>query len=438
MATREKGKSPFHPGQPVPPELFVGRKEQMERVLRRGAAQVAAGKPVSMYVQGEYGIGKSSIANYVQRAAEQEYKLLRVYVNLGGAESIDDFAERVLEAVVRSGGRNQSASEKLKNWLGKYVGKQQLFGFSINLEALKADVPGLTTPGQMLEFLRETLARMGDSANGVFLALDELNGIVNNPQFAHFVKGLVEENAMANPPLPLLLMLCGVEERRRTMIHHHPPVDRIFDVVEIEKMTEGEMTEFFQRSFREADIQITPEAMKAFTRYSAGFPKIMHVIGDEAYFLDSDGVIDQSEAMIAVVRAADEVGRKFVDQQVYRALKSPDYHSILQKIASHGPTGDGFKKRDIEAGLTTAEKNKFGNFLQRMKKLNVLRSGDAAGDYVFNLQMVRLYIWLESLNRPNHVATEGAKLGSPKLPSGAKAKPVSEIPSGPAPPDASS
>jgi len=61
-----KGKSPFYPGQPVPVDLFRGRQQQIERILTRGAAQVAAGKPVTMYVEGEYGIGKSSIAAYAQ------------------------------------------------------------------------------------------------------------------------------------------------------------------------------------------------------------------------------------------------------------------------------------------------------------------------------------------------------------------------------------
>ena len=107
--------------------------------------------------------------------------------------------------------------------------------------------------------------------------------------------------------------------------------------------------------------------------------------------------------MDAVVNAAEEVGRKYVDQQVYKALRSPDYHSILQKIASHGPSGDGFTKKDVADGLTTAEQKKLGNFLQRMKKLNVIRSGDSAGEYVFNVQMVRLYIWLKSIDRASPV-----------------------------------
>ncbi len=419
MASREKGKSPFHPGQPIPAELFVGRKLQIDRILQRGAAQVAAGKPVAMFVQGEYGIGKSSIANYAQRVAEQKYKLLRVSVNLGGAKDIEDLAGRVLEAVVRAGETNVSTAERVKGWLGKYVGKQQLLGLTLNLEALKADTPSLSTPGQMLAFLRETLVRMGDAAGGVFLVLDELNGIVNNPHFAHFIKGFVEENAMATTPLPLLLMLCGVEERRRAMIQCHPPIDRIFDIVEIEKMDRGEMKEFFERSFREADMAVDAKAMDALITYSAGFPKIMHVVGDEAYYLDQDGTLDYTEAMDAVVSAAEEVGRKYVDQQVYKALRSLDYQSILQKIAGLGPSGDSFFKRDVADGLTPAELKKLGNFLQRMKKLNVIRSGDSAGEYVFNVQMVRLYIWLKSFVK---VLTAVPTVSPDSLPPVAKVK----------------
>ena len=58
MARPLKGKSPFYPGQPVPRELFVGRLSQINRIVERGLAQVSAGKPNTMYVQGEYGIGK--------------------------------------------------------------------------------------------------------------------------------------------------------------------------------------------------------------------------------------------------------------------------------------------------------------------------------------------------------------------------------------------
>lgn len=61
-AERNKGRSPFCPGQPVPVELFVGRRDQLKRIGQRGAAQTEQGKPTAFFVEGEYGIGKSSPA----------------------------------------------------------------------------------------------------------------------------------------------------------------------------------------------------------------------------------------------------------------------------------------------------------------------------------------------------------------------------------------
>ena len=404
-ADMSKGKSPFYPGQPVPVELFVGRAKQIDRIMNRAVAQVSAGKPIAVFVQGEYGIGKSSIAGFVQWLAEKHEALHGIYAPLGGARELSDVAVTVLEATLRSGAFDPKRSEKVRNWLAKYIGRQELFGFTLNAEALRKDAPSLATPFGMLGFLTETVERLKDDGiKGIFLVLDEINGITENPQFANFIKGLVDTNAMSSKPLPLLLMLCGVEERRRQMIQKHQPVDRIFDVIEIESMDVKEMEAFFQRAFDSVSMPVEPSAMSILTQYSAGFPKIMHLVGDAAFWIDRDGIIKQADALTAVFLAAEEVGKKYVDQQVYRALRIPDYKSILAKIGKMDPDTMSFKKADVASGLTESEKKKFNNFLQKMKSLNVLRSGDVPGEYIFNVRMVRLYIWLQSLEEKNRQA----------------------------------
>lgn len=102
MVASSKGKSPFYPGQPVPIELFVGRTAQIERMMIRGAGQVAVGKPVAMFIQGEYGIGKSSIASYVMLRAEQEYGLFGIYTPLGGVDTLEGLGQAVLESTIRA------------------------------------------------------------------------------------------------------------------------------------------------------------------------------------------------------------------------------------------------------------------------------------------------------------------------------------------------
>ncbi|MBN1818497.1 MAG: hypothetical protein JW828_14135 [Sedimentisphaerales bacterium] len=274
------------------------------------------GKPVAVFIQGEYGIGKSSITGYLQALAEKQYQLHPIYTPLGGAEMIEDLAQKVLEATLRSGALIPQRAEKLTHWLAKYIGEQSLFGFTIRADALQQDAPSIASG--MLPFLNEVYARLRDTGiTGIFLALDEINGITRNPKFAHFIKGLVDANALANPPLPLLLVLCGVQDRRREMIEHHEPIERIFDVVEIDPLRPNEVSDFFNRAFSSVNLRIEDDALKSMVHYSAGFPKIMHLVGDAAYWRDMDGVVDYQDAIDAVYMAADEVGKKFVDQQVF-------------------------------------------------------------------------------------------------------------------------
>ena len=386
----DKGQSPFYPGQPVPVELFVGRQDQLDRIIKRGVGQVERGKPISIFVQGEYGIGKTSIARYVQFLAAEKHGLLPIYVSLSPSQSPDDLAARIIEGAMHSGQLHPSRGDKIKTWLAKYIGKQELFGFSMNLEALRSDASKIASVHGLLDFLRQALEKSAD-ANGVFLVLDEINGLANQPWFAQMIKSLVDTNALAAKPLPLLLMICGTEEKRRRMIENHQPVERIFDVIDIEPLSDDEMREFFQRAFELAGTKVLDDAMHTLTFYSAGFPKVMHLIGDRVYWTDQDLVIDADDALTAVIEAAEDFGRKYVDRQVLAALRSQDYRSILSKITSD----IRFLKQDVEQGLDDSERKKFNNFLQKMKSLNVLRSGNVKGEYLFNMGLVRLYLSMQ-------------------------------------------
>ncbi len=390
-----KSSSPFFPGHPVPVEFFIGRDAQVRRILDRGAAQVAVGKPVSIFVEGEYGIGKSSLVTFTQRLAEREQKLLPIYVTLGGCKSMDDVATRIVESTLTSGGHESTKGEKLRHWLAKYVGEQELFGFKVNLQNLKADAPNFSSPQGMLSFFREALQRLeGEGVRGVFLVLDEINGIASDPAFSAFLKSLVDLNGVNAQPVPILLAICGTEDKRREMISRHEPVDRIFDIVHVDAMSKEEMDLFYVSTFKKVGMSVEGSAQIFLRLFSAGLPKIMQMLGDSAFWIDKDGVIDVADVLDAANATAEDVGRKFVDQQVYNALRSAQYQAILDIIGKQSPLSTSFFRADVMAGLTSGQKGVFDNFLRRMVDLNVIRRGDLSGEYVFNVLMVRYYIYL--------------------------------------------
>lgn len=401
MSAMIKNASPFSPAKPVLPEFFVGRQLQIQRIMQRGVGQVAGGKPMAVFVEGEYGIGKSSIAHLIRWLAYREHGMFGIYAPLGGARNLTDVAEIILEQAVRTGVLDPTRWETLRNFLAKYVGNQQasLFGFDLNLniEALKADAPNLASHFGLLSFLGDVFGRLpSPGCKGIVLILDEINGIASDPQFSMFLKSLWDSNALSPKPLPLLLMLCGTKDRRFEMMQQHEPVERIFDLVQVDSLSKPEMEDFFRKAFDAARMTIAQDALDVMAKYSAGFPRIMHLVGDAAYWLDNDGAVSSDDALGAVIDAAEELGRKFVDAQVYQALQSRDYHSILQKIGKLSPDSTVFRREEVVGGLTDPERKKFDNFVSRMKTLNVVRQGSVRGEYEFTMRMVRLYIWIKS------------------------------------------
>ena len=388
MTKERKGQSPFYPGQPVPVEFFVGRSKEIERI-KRAAVQVAAGKPQAVFITGEYGIGKSSLARFVRVVIDDTPGLIGFHVLLGGANSLSDISTATVQTIASSSQTKPKMGDKIREALADYIGEQSLFGvFQLHLEKLRKDAPDIAKG--YLPFLRKIYEQVKDEYKGIVLIFDEINGMASKPSFGSFLKSLVDENALSDNPLPLLLILCGTDERHREIIENHRPVERIFEIAHIDTMSNSEMHSFFNLTFGKVNMQVDEGAMSLLCDFSGGFPKLMHLLGDAAFWISEEKSVDENEAFDAVLAAAEDVGRKFVDKQVYSALRSKDYRNILNKVSRSG-LGTVFKKSDIEKGLSKDEKKKFNNFLQRMKRLKVLSSGEELGEYVFRDRLTRLY-----------------------------------------------
>jgi hypothetical protein len=244
--------------------------------------------------------------------------------------------------------------------------------------------------------------KIRDDKKGVLLVLDDINGITASPEFAHFLKSMVDEIATRQKTLPLLLLLAGVLERRDEMIKNQESIGRIFAIIEIKPFSREETDEFYQRAFNAEGVTVDEEALALLYRYSGGLPMLLHEVGDAVFWADSDNRITKNDALSGIIEAADIVGKKYLDRQVYRAIRSDRYRSILQKIVKPDLTMR-FVRKDIAKRLTDDEKRVLDNFLGRMKDLAVVRSGEHAGEYVFVNNLFRLYMALESVSKQNKV-----------------------------------
>ena len=133
---------------------------------------------------------------------------------------------------------DKNITDEFKSFFKKYI-KETGLGFpgfvNIKFQATDKELEDLTS--NFLPIIVQTLETIHKhSKTGLFLVLDDLNGITKLPEFAHFLKSTVDTIAINYKNLPLFMMLIGVEERRNDLIAIQPSAGRIFDIIKLERL----------------------------------------------------------------------------------------------------------------------------------------------------------------------------------------------------------
>lgn len=385
--------SPFTPGIPVPPDFFVGRGNEVTALVEKAGA-VAAGRLERVFLVGERGIGKSSLAHYAALVAEERHRLLSLHVFLGGVTALEEMAHRVFERLLKDS-IERPWHQQVREFLGNHVRQVGLFGITLEFGATPQELRHLVN--DFVPALRNLLKALGEEKKGLMLILDDLNGLASSAEFAHWLKSQVDEMSIARESVPLLLVLIGLPERRSQLIRLQPSLARIFDLVEVGTLADQETREFFGRAFEKVNIKTAQDALNMLCRFSGGFPALAHEIGDATFKADSDGVVNLPDAFAGVLAAADVIGRKYIEPAVYDAIRSARYRSILMKLARR-PFEPEFTRKQAVASLDAPEKRVFDNFLEKMKRLGVMKTARelGPGGYRFANELYYLFFWLEA------------------------------------------
>lgn len=381
--------SPFMPGRPVTPELFVGRQKELDRLKRLVLQSFRQQRVECAFVTGDRGIGKSSVAQMLAAQVEFLWNGYSVHSYLGlRAKSLEDAIERIVTDLLARA-RQQGWWERAKSLLGKFVEKAEfgLFGTTIRLNLAPEERRQLAF--DFLAILTDLLTQATQENRGWLLILDDLTGIAPSSEFALFIKSLVDSLATSRQPAPFCLILVGLPERRDEMMRNQPSIARIFDVIVLNRLEDEFVSEFFRKAFEEqAGMKIAEEALDAMVKASGGYPALMHEVGDAVFWANNDDFIDFTDASKGLIDAAEQVGRKYLDRQVYEALRSERYRELLRKcaqIAFNSPDGR-IRRRDLSGA---------DNFLRRMIDLSVLKR-ISSGEYRFANELYMLYALMEA------------------------------------------
>jgi len=388
--------SPFTPGVPVPREFFTGRISELTRIFETVGKSVANQSLERIFVIGERGIGKSSLCRVASAVSEEKHGVLGLHVYLGGVSSLEEMARRIFERLLQKS-RDKSWFGAVKSFLGNHIRQVGIFGISLEFTASSRDLKQSVSDFPYV--LRNLLKKLEGEKKGMVIVLDDLNGLAGLPVFANWLKSFVDEVATSQEPLPLLLILSGLPERRRQLIANQPSLDRVFDLVHVQRFEEEEVKEFFDKAFSKVGVEVKEDAMNLLCHFSGGHPVFMHEIGDAVFKTDEDDSIDDNDAIQGILRAAEAIGAKYIEPKVLAAIRSEKYKRILNKIV-RDPFEHRFLKKDLSKRISSDESKVLDNFLQKMKKLDVLAQppGMPKEEYEFTSELYALFFWLQSVS----------------------------------------
>ncbi len=406
MAEITAKESPFSPGRPVQPEYFVARIKEIQR-LERAIRQTVSGRNENIFITGQRGIGKSSLALFVRYLAEKEYSLIGSHCYLGGVRSLDEMMGVTFQKLLQDCA-DKSLFDKLREIFDDYIAELKFFGMGIEFTKDKSKLHTLSN--NFLPALRKIYDEAKNNGKkGLILILDDLNGISDVPQFSQFLKSRVDELATSGKPLPILLILVGLPERRDELIKHQPSIARIFDVVDLPTMSQSESEEFFLTMFEKQNVTVTSDALYLMVGLSGGFPMLMHEVGDSVFWQDTDNHINESDAKQGIMEAARNVGKKYIDPQISKVLRNKTYSSILWRVGKKLPLGATFKRQELLKEVPEKEQKNLDNFLRRIKKLGIVDDSEVRGEYRFVNPLYHLYIWYGAKNR---TSSSGSSISS--------------------------
>jgi AAA+ ATPase superfamily predicted ATPase len=386
--------SPFTPGVPVPLEFFVGRASELQEIIQHVGKSVSQNSLERVFVSGDRGIGKSSLCRMGITISEEQHNVLGLHVFLGGVNTLEEMGRRVFERLLQKS-RDRNWFNSVKDFLGNHVKKVGLFGVSLEFTASSEDLK--RSMSDFAYVMRNLLEKLKPDKKGLIIALDDLNGLAGSPEFANWLKSFIDEAATAEKPIPLFLILAGLPERRRQLITNQPSLDRVFDLVQVNRFSEEEAKDFFTRTYSKVNVTVDPKALNLLCRFSGGHPVFMHEIGDSVFKLDTDDKIDRQDALKGILLAAQAIGAKYIEPKVLDTIRSDRYRGILKRIVKE-PFEHRFSRQELSQRISPDEGKVLHNFLQKMKTLGVIAqpAGAKSGQYEFTSELYALFFWLQA------------------------------------------
>jgi AAA+ ATPase superfamily predicted ATPase len=398
--------NPFRPNSIVTTGMFCGRVEEVTSI-EQSLRQTKNGNPQHFLLEGERGIGKSSLMLFARAIATgisrkpDGLNFIVLEIELGAYTTYIEMINKIGGAF-RSELRSRTHLKTLAKTAWDFLSNWSVLGveFKAHEHRISASEAVDDLASAFASFLKET----SNVLDGVLILIDEADK--PDPQatnLGEFVKSLSEKLTKKECDR-VCLGLAGLPILLRRLKDGHESSLRVFEIYNLAPLSKEAAKEVVNRGLQEARIKnsfetkITESALEKIVHLSEGYPHFIQQFSYCAFDQDSDMNIDDEDVLSGAYKengALDQLGRKYFQEMYFEKISSPDYRKVLDTMADDL---DGWIQRKDIAKRSGLKDTQISNALNALKGRNIiLTNPERQGEY--RLPTKSFAVWIKAIGQ---------------------------------------
>ena len=403
--------NPFRPGSVIHPGMFSGRVHEIN-MIKKCLFQTKHGNPQNFLIQGERGIGKSSLVLYTKYLTQdlstqrnETYNFVVVKVDLAPKYSFLNIVERLIAEI--------EIEFKRLNLLGTL--SSTVLHLLKQIQSSYISIKDSQTPPYMLiANIAELFKKISEKKelDGVCVLIDEADKPSVESDLGSFFK-LLTERLITIDCNKICFGISGLPETLDKLRLSHESSLRIFHILNLKPLLPEDSTKVIHLGLSEANkkgqtkVSITDSAKKLITQLSEGYPYFLQQFCYSSFEADQDNIINDADVEKGIYSpdtgALKQLGEKLFNNLFYDKIDSKEYRKVLQYMASQQQDKQWIPRSDIikHSGIKSSTVN---NALQALKDRQIIFDNpNKKGDYKLPSRSFAIWINIFTQNGQSHL-----------------------------------
>lgn len=362
-------------------------------LIERSLFQTKNGNPQHFLIEGERGLGKTSLFQMVEQMAlgqatpfdAQKFNFIVINIELDSSQSFFEILKTIAADFKRAiSERNKIKGLATEVW--EFLSNWEILGVRYH----KLD-ENLIQPYDILNELvinfEKVIKASQNEIDGILLLIDEADRPDVKAALGEIVKLLTEKLSKRGCDR-VLIGITGQPNLINKLRASHESSPRIFSILSLKPLSIAENKAVVHSGLTIANninsdkTSIDTEAIELLSQLSEGYPHFLQEFAFQAFERDTDNRIcveDVKEGAYGANGALKQLGHKFFNELYFAQIGSDEYRRVLQAMARFS---DGWINREKIKQEIKIKDTTLNNAIQALKTRNIIVPNPAqSGEY---------------------------------------------------------